>query len=204
MKKQKLVKIKWVKVKKSKIIMSALLLAILLIVYQCVRLQISHVSDDFIESSVIVPHKVKKTTVAKISPNNKALESAYKILGKDWETAIKSASKEFNVPERLIIGIANAESGLGKHFYNSYDKNNCYNLWGLKGGNTYKRITSEGSWLRCFNDHLSGARTVAKTLRLYYLDEKRDTAEKISVKYVGANQSKYHKQWVANVNRYYK
>ena len=54
------------------------------------------------------------------------------------EGAIKKASAEFGVPEWLIIGIANAESGMGKYFAVDYDRVNCPNWWGLKGGNMQK------------------------------------------------------------------
>ncbi len=115
--------------------------------------------------------------------------------------AYEKASKEFNVPLGLMIGIANAESSLGKNFYNEYDKNNCHNWIGLKGGNMTKR--KDGSWLRCFTNEEAGARTFAKTLRLYYLDEGRTTPEKIAMKWVGKNQTPHHKQWIKNVNKYY-
>lgn len=118
-----------------------------------------------------------------------------------WIEPIENAAKEFGVDPLLIYGIANAESGLGKYFYNEYDRENCFNLWGLKGGNTAKRIAKEGSYLRCFNDEVAGARTIAKTLRLYYLDEGRDTPEKICQKWVGAKFAKTHCSiWVENVN----
>ena len=114
--------------------------------------------------------------------------------------AIRQASIEFNVPEMLIIGIANAESGLGRNFYKESDKA-CNNWWGLKGGNM--ELRKDGSYLRCFGNELSGARTVAKTLRLYYLDEGKDTPEKIANKWVGKNQSEYHEIWIKNVRKFY-
>lgn len=122
-------------------------------------------------------------------------------IAKEWVEPIENASKEFNVDPLLIYGIANAESGMGKYFYNEYDRDNCHNLWGLKGGNTNKRIATEGSYLRCFNDEVAGARTVAKTLREYYLNEGRDTPEKIVSKWVGSRHTKYHDDWVKNVNK---
>lgn len=118
-------------------------------------------------------------------------------MGKEFE----EASKEFNVPLGLMIGIANAESGIGKNFYNQYDKENCHNWVGLKGGQMKNR--KDGSWLRCFTDEESGARTFAKTLRLYYLNEGRTTPETIANKWVGKNQSAHHKVWVSNVNKYF-
>lgn len=119
-----------------------------------------------------------------------------------WVEPIENASKEFNVDPLLIYGIANAESGLGKYFYNEYDRENCHNLWGLKGGNTATRIAKEGSYLRCFNDEVAGARTVAKTLKNFYIDEGRDTPEEICQKWIGAKHAdKNCPEWVRNVNK---
>jgi len=123
---------------------------------------------------------------------------------KEWIEPIENAAIEFNVPALLIYGIANAESGLGKYFYNPYDKDNCFNLWGLKGGKTPERIKNENSYLRCFNDYTAGARTIAKTLRLYYLDEGRTTAEAICQKWIGATHAEANcPDWIKNVKKYY-
>jgi len=152
--------------------------------------------------------------VNKILEEQKKLEESKTINEEDlkYEDLIKEfgemgdamviASKEYDVPLGLIIGIANAESTFGKNFYNPHDIV-CKNWWGIKGGNTNLRIENENSYIRCFNDELAGARTVAKTLRLYYLDEGRDTPEKIAEKWVGRNQTKWHSTWVNNVNKYY-
>lgn len=116
--------------------------------------------------------------------------------------AIPAAEKEFGLPDGLLMGIANAESTLGTKFYNPRDRN-CNNWFGLKGGNTKLRIKHENSWLRCFTTPEGGARTAAKTLKLYYLAEGRNTPESIADKWVGPNQSQYHQQWVKNVNKHY-
>jgi len=129
--------------------------------------------------------------------------------------AIKRAGIEFGDNEEesarligLMIGIANAESGFGKNFVIAYDKN-CFNHWGIKGGNTIRR--EDGSYLRCFINEDAGARTVAKALKLYYLNEGRDTPEKICQKWIGANFANVKKasgrthceDWVNNVNKYF-
>lgn len=121
--------------------------------------------------------------------------------------AIKRAGIEFGDGENeqakligLMIGIANAESTLGTKYVVEYDKN-CHNWWGLKGGNMTKR--EDGSSLRCFISDDAGARTIAKTLKLYYLDEGRDTPDKIVTKYVGSKWSQYHNVWVQNVSKYF-
>ena len=116
------------------------------------------------------------------------------------ELAMKIAAAEFNVPYRLLQGIAGAESSYGSNFYNQEDVN-CHQWWGLKhpDSNIMKIRISEGSWLRCLNNELSGARTIAKTLRLYYLDEGKITPEQISAKWVG----RYSENWIKNVRKYY-
>lgn len=123
-------------------------------------------------------------------------------------TAIKNASIEFGqdadeavLIQGLMLGIANAESSMGKNFHVEYDKK-CFNWWGLKGGRMTER--TDGSSLRCFVSAEAGARTMAKTLKLYYLNEGKDTPEKIVTKYVGSNWGQYHDQWVANVKKYAK
>ena len=93
---------------------------------------------------------------------------------------IKLAAEEFDVPKGLILGIAQAESSMGKNFYNAYDKENCHNWWGIR------KLRDDGSYLRCFNDDKAGARTVAKLLREYYLDEGKITTEAICQKWIGA------------------
>lgn len=122
--------------------------------------------------------------------------------------AIKRAGIEFGENDDealkligLSIGIANAESSLGKNFAVEYDKN-CHNYWGLKGGNMTNR--TDGSSLRCFINEDAGARTLAKTLKLYYLNEGRTTPDTIVKKYVGSNWTQYHDVWVGNVNKYFK
>lgn len=113
--------------------------------------------------------------------------------GQDAQEAVKL--------QGLMIGIANAESSLGKNYAVDYDAN-CHNWWGLKGGRTAER--EDGSYLRCFYSDEAGARTMAKTLKLYYLNEGKDTPEKIVAKYVGATWGQYHDTWVNNVKKYAK
>lgn len=132
-----------------------------------------------------------ETELATLGTMGEAIKKASLEFGQDAEEAVKL--------QGLMIGIANAESSLGKKYHVEYDKN-CHNWWGLKGGNMTKR--GDGSSLRCFLNEEAGARTMAKTLKLYYLNEGKDTPEKIVVKYVGANWGIYHDQWVANVQKY--
>jgi len=131
---------------------------------------------------------------AKLGNMGVAIKEAGLEFGEDAEEAVKL--------QGLMLGIANAESTMGTKFVVEYDKENCHNWWGLKGGNMTSR--NDGSSLRCFLSDEAGARTIAKTLKLYYLDEGKDTPEKIVVKYVGSNWGQYHDHWLANVKKYTK
>jgi hypothetical protein len=117
---------------------------------------------------------------------------------------IKLASEEFGTStidkiklKGLLLGIAWAESNLGKAYVHNYDYN-CNNWWGIR------KVRNDGSYLQCFVDEKSGARTAAKLLKDHYLDEGFTTPEKIANKYVGAKWSKYHQTWINNVYKYYK
>jgi len=115
--------------------------------------------------------------------------------------AIIDASEKYNVPIMLIIGIANAESGLGTNYYNPATERNSFNYWGIKAfhGTTYCTNSS----IRCFKSRQAGAEKIASLLRYHYLDEGFITPEQIVVKYVGSNWSEYHQVWINNVNKYY-
>jgi len=132
-------------------------------------------------------------SLAKLGNMGQAIKRAGVEFGESDEEAIKLIG--------LMVGIANAESSMGTKYVVDYDKN-CHNLWGLKGGNMTNR--DDGSSLRCFISDDAGARTMAKTLKLYYLNEGRDTPEKIVTKYVGSKWTQYHDVWVGNVNKYFK
>lgn len=147
-------------------------------------------------ATVNIPHVVRHSAAS----GTLLVKQKFAPLSPKMEQAIIEAAEEFQVPATLIIGIANAESTLGTKFVHPYDYK-CHNLWGLKGGNMAKR--QDGSSLRCFIDERAGARTMAKTLRLYYLDEGRDTPEEIVNKYVGSKWSVYHDTWVKNVKKYH-
>jgi hypothetical protein len=121
---------------------------------------------------------------------------------------IRLAAEEFSTSTEgaiklkgLLIGIANAESGLGKNFAVAYDKDNCHNWWGVKGGNTSNR--KDGSSLRCFESDKAGARTVAKLLSEHYIGQGLTEPESMVYVYVGKKWSQYHQTWVNNVRKYY-
>lgn len=123
-------------------------------------------------------------------------------------TEIKLAAEKYggdNYKEKLkglLLGIANAESTMGKNFYVPYDKN-CHNWWGMKGGNAPSR--KDGSYLRCLETDKAGADTAAKLLMNRYINKGLTEPETISEVWVGANVSKELKdRWINNVRVYYK
>ena len=154
-------------------------------VYEAIKAQ----NEDLKQENEILARYDKE--LASLGSMGQAIKNAGEEFGQDAEEAVKL--------QGLMIGIANAESSLGKKYHVAYDAN-CHNWWGLKGGNMEKR--EDGSYLRCFISDEAGARTMAKTLKLYYLNEGKDTPEKIVVKYVGASWGQYHDAWVANVKKY--
>lgn len=204
------------KLKRSKNIKKYILMVVFLLIipaitilYHADSLQTAHnellesISDNSTINILIERREADKAQKERLSKYDETLAK----LGTMGE-AIKRSGIEFGENEDeqlrligLMIGIANAESSLGKNFVVEYDKN-CHNWWGLKGGNMTKR--ADGSSLRCFISEDAGARTIAKTLKLYYLDEGRTTPEKIVTKYVGAKWTQYHDVWVGNVNKFYK
>jgi hypothetical protein len=105
--------------------------------------------------------------------------------------AIRKATQKWNVPAGLITGIAKIESGMGKHYFFPYDKDNCHNAWGIKP-NTKSGHRPDGSWLRCFNSWDEGAEEIARLLKQRYFDAGHNTVEEIAVVYKcgSANGSK--------------
>ncbi len=97
---------------------------------------------------------------------------------------------------RLSLGIANAESSMGTKFYKADDVN-CYNIWGIK------KIRDDGSFLRCYSTPQEGANDFARIIKEFYIKEGKDTPEKIASKYVGSKWTKYHANWINNVNKYF-
>lgn len=107
--------------------------------------------------------------------------------------AIHDAANEFGVPESLMLGIAKAESSLGTHFAHDYDYN-CHNWWGIR------KVRDDGSYLRCFNDEVAGARTAAKLLATRYIGQGLDTPEKICPVWIGKKFAKQNcPHWIENV-----
>lgn len=115
------------------------------------------------------------------------------------EAAITYAALQYDVPRGLLVGIAHAESSYGRNFHIKSDVT-CSNWWGIKGG----PARTDGSYIRCFTDPIAGATTVAKALRLYYLDEGRISAAQICQKWIGSiHADKHCPNWIATVTRHY-
>lgn len=148
--------------------------------------------------SVTIPQETRQSTTGREWQRlENLMEERFKFLkaGRMFD-AIKRASQEFDVPLDLLIGIANAESSLGTSFQFRYD-HNCHNWWGIK------KLRKDGSYLRCFLSEKAGARTAAKLLRSYYLDEGYTTIEDICRKWIGHGSSEMNcPRWIRNVRQY--
>lgn len=114
-----------------------------------------------------------------------------------YASLIVGAARKAEVNYTLIIGIAYAESSLGRAFYQDYDKDNCSNFWGIKAS-TPTGQRADGSWLRCYLAPEYGINSMAQLLARGY---KNMTPEQMVCKYVGKSCSP---SWVKNVNKYYK
>jgi hypothetical protein len=133
------------------------------------------------------------TTTEKPGLGNTAKERFKSLKTRKMLDAMKRASREFDVPFELLVGIANAESSLGTSFQFRYD-HNCHNWWGIK------KLRSDGSHLRCFLSEEAGARTAAKLLRNHYFDEGYVTLEDICRKWIGNQFSEMNcPHWIRNV-----
>lgn len=93
---------------------------------------------------------------------------------------IDKASEYFRVPVEIFIGISYAES--------SHKDFKCYNPWG---------IGNDGP--KCFDNWEHSVNEFARLIRYYYLDEGRNTPEKILMKYVAWDNP----DWIKNVRAYW-
>jgi len=106
-------------------------------------------------------------------------------------TIVETAEAQ-GVSWKLVIGIAHAESSLGRAFVHPYDVN-CGNYWGIKppGGRR-----DDGSYLRCYYTPQDGVNSIVGLLARRYKDA---TPEEMNGVYV---QPK-NQNWLKNVNQYY-
>lgn len=107
---------------------------------------------------------------------------------------IVKTSKAQSVDWHLVIGLASAESSLGRNFYKEYDATHCFNFWGIKppGGQR-----PDGSYLRCYFSAQDGINSIVSLLARRYPGQ---TVEKMCGTYkVPCTQS-----WINNVNKFIK
>lgn len=108
------------------------------------------------------------------------------------KTIVDTASN-YGVDWHLIIGIAKAESSLGKNFSHPYDKDNCHNAWGIKPPDGRRE---DGSYLRCYYTWENGVESIAALISRGYKDM---IPEQMVYKYVGRNSQ----NWVDIVKSVY-
>ena len=112
----------------------------------------------------------------------------------DLFEASRVASEKWNVPYELMLGIAFAESSLGKNFVGC---EHSFNAWGITPAG--QEAEECNGHLRKYDNWIEGADDTARILRNYYFDEGLDTPEKIVYKYVGWN----NQDWIKNVREFY-
>jgi hypothetical protein len=98
-----------------------------------------------------------------------------------------AAGRKYGVDPRLVVGIAGAESNLGKYAYHPY---NAWG-WGGRAGHTF------GSWEQSIA-------TITKGLRDGYVGQGRTTPAAIVSKYAPGSDGNDEAQWVANVGSFMK
>jgi len=109
------------------------------------------------------------------------------------EKMLPELQKEhYGVDPKLIIGIAKAESSMGKAFAYQSDRQN-YNFWGIKpkGGRR-----ADGSYLAWYGTPEEAVRECARILHECYISRGLNTPEEIVNKYVGRRSQ----NWVNTVN----
>lgn len=140
-------------------------------------------------------HRAEAKEIESVDPDERL---ATKMLAhtpmKDLGPMIVRTAKEKDVNWRLVIGIAAAESGLGKHFYKEYDKENCHNPFGIKPPSGKR---SDGSYLRCYNSDQDGVNSIVGLLSRRYKDQ---TPEQMCGIYV----QPCNPNWLRTVNKFYR
>lgn len=106
--------------------------------------------------------------------------------------AIVDTANAQGVSWKIVIGIAKAESSLGKHYVYPYDVN-CANAWGIKppGGRR-----DDGSYLRCYYTWQDGINSIVGLLARRYKDQ---TPEQMCGIYVVP----CNENWLRTINNYY-
>lgn len=117
------------------------------------------------------------------SPNSEDLSVLEGTRMEDAIPYILDASKYYNIPVGVFLGVANAESSF-KNF-----PNGTFNPFGIKPNNSLKGYSS---WSHSINGF-------AQLIKYYYIEEGLDSCQKMMRKYVGYESS----DWVNNCNQYY-
>ena len=104
---------------------------------------------------------------------------------------IVETATDYGVDWKVIIGIADAESSLGRSFYLGYDTN-CHNYWGIKPPAGQR---DDGSYLRCYYTDEYGVKSIAALLSRRY---KGQTPEQMCGIYV----QPCNPDWLRKVNEY--
>lgn len=108
------------------------------------------------------------------------------LTGTEMEGAIpyiRKASKYYDIPQEVYVGLANAESSLNRF--------KCYNPWGID--------TGRGNDPRCYSDWEHAVDGFSALIKYYYFNEGLNTPETIILKYVGWKNP----YWVSNVRKYW-
>ena len=193
--------------RKNKNNVCAYILAIVLIVATCGFVQTQANTSEYREmkNSLTVQEDQEK-----IEDENSFIPvaKATKATGKDWKVFlvstnmkdaiphIETASEKYNVSPWQIIGIASAESSIHKNYGLAYDKQHCHNPWGILN---VKKIRNDGSRLRCYHSWGYSCDDMARILRSFYLNEGKNSPEKMVRKYVGEKDS----SWIRAVSEYW-
>jgi len=115
-----------------------------------------------------------------------------------WEASML-ASQKWGVPYELLLGIANAESSMGRNFFGCEF---AYNAWGVRPHTAPDGTKFEAEpcnpHIAKYPDYITAADDVARILKTYYIDYGLDTPEKIAKKYVG----NHSESWINNVKNY--
>ncbi|PIY95815.1 MAG: hypothetical protein COY66_05780 [Candidatus Kerfeldbacteria bacterium CG_4_10_14_0_8_um_filter_42_10] len=108
--------------------------------------------------------------------------------------AIVETANTQGVSWKLIIGLAYAESSLGRSYWFPYDKENCHNYWGIKPPAGRR---ADGSYLRCYYTDQDGINSIVGLLSRRYRDQRPEQM-------CGVYKKPCEQHWINNVNKYYK
>lgn len=129
---------------------------------------------DFASPEVVLSHPIEPDRVLLDALDNTPMAEA--------KPYILKASRYYQLPISLYLGIANAESSF-THF-------SAYNPWGIKPNGQLKAYAS---WEQSVNGF-------SQLLKYYYWEQGLKTAEQLEMKYVGYASP----DWVTNVSAFHR